>query len=383
MSQSLVRRITDHLKSGGWYFLAGLVAALLNYGFQVIASRELSRADFASLNGWFANFAVFLFLSGVLQYGSVFFPCSGRSLKLSIAVINFLTLVCAFLWFSSDETLSTFRAVLILLTSTAYGWVMGQVQFRLAFTLLAIVGLLQGVAKFAFVALPFFSEQRLEAYALSFFAAILPSLLVASIWLYRSKAPELVDTVHGWRSWVAPVILSSAVALMPQFDLVVMSHTQAQTTFEEFARASLFYKGVYFAVFIVAQWLLPQQIQRKAEFRGRGLVLAMGFAVIASLALTLMAPFVGTWLLKWESSPAAWLILGSCIHMSLLTLTYLGIQQACADGRVWGAAIAIVLIVTKGFIQLGLGLEASTYLVYAIALQLPIMFLLWRRTTNA
>lgn len=370
------RKILDHLKSGGLFFAAGLVAGVLNYGYQVLASRELSASEFAALNGWFANLAVFFFLAGILQYGSVFFPSKGPRLKLQLAAINLASFGFVWLWFALPPELSVERAIIILVTSTAYGWVMGQVQTRMAFGLLAGINFVQAALKVLIIAVPFFAGARLEAYALALFVTIVPSQLVASVALWRSETPVRPDRVSGWRSWIAPALLSCAVALMPQYDLVLMSHTQAATAFEEFARASLFYKGVYFVLFIVAQYLLPQQIHGKIEVRNLGL--AVGFAAVASTVITLAAPFVGRVILKWDHEPSWWLILGSCLHMSLLTLAYLGIQQTCADGRVGLAALALVLLLAKGAAQWVIGLDVSTYLAVAIVLQIPFTLFLWK-----
>ncbi|MEK7356431.1 MAG: hypothetical protein AAB250_08275, partial [Bdellovibrionota bacterium] len=252
-----------------------------------------------------------------------------------------------------------------------------QIQFRLAFTLLAATGLLQAIMKVAIVLVPWAGDNRIEAYAFSFFAIIFPSQWIGSIYLLRSKVPRAPEILKGWRSWIAPFLLSTAVAIMPQYDLVLMSHTQSSSRFEEFAFASLFYKGVYFVLFIVAQWLLPQQIQKKAEVRN--LWLSVSFAVAFSIVLTLLSPLISTIILNKDHGPDAWLLLLSCLHMSLLTLTFLGIQQACADGRVWAAAIALLVIGLKGGLQFAAALDAPVYLVIAIAIELPNTLFLWRK----
>lgn len=371
-------KIMDHLRSGGWYFAAGLVGGLLSYLYQVVASRELSSADFAALNGWFANFAIYFFLGGIFQYGAVFKPTSGRPLAVRLFAINVMLLLFVWWWFSGTETFGVARAIIVVVSTASAGWIMGQLQARLAFTLLAFLGLIQATVKLMPIFFPAFPSLRVEAYALACFVTLLPTHWIASYVLLRSDKPT--TTTEGARSgkdWIAPILLSCAVALMPQYDLVLMDHTQTRPLFEEFARASLFYKGIYFVFFIVAQWLLPQQIQRTAEIRNLGV--AVVFALVSSIVITLAAPFVGRIVLHWDHDPSAWLILGSCIHMSLLTLTFLGIQQACADGRVWVAAVVLGLIVVKGAMQFALGLEASTYLIYAIVLQLPILWVLFGR----
>ncbi len=67
------------LTTGGIYMAANIAAGLLNYLFQVVASRQLSAADFSQMSSWVAHVSVFFILAGVLQYSSNFLPASAEA----------------------------------------------------------------------------------------------------------------------------------------------------------------------------------------------------------------------------------------------------------------------------------------------------------------
>ena len=131
------------------------------------------------------------------------------------------------------------------------------------------------------------------------------------------------------------VLLSFASVFIPNIDLLYVKHTQTLEVLTQFAQVSLFYKIVFFVILILAQWLLPQQLNRDEGLFSRGprrmkvfvRVCSMGlmFALVASA----LAPEVFKWVLQRDFlAPMLWVFL-SCFNVALLT----GIFHSKWQGR--------------------------------------------------
>jgi hypothetical protein len=150
----------------------------------------------------------------------------------------------------------------------------------------------------------------------------------------------------------APLLLASATAAFPQVDLIVVRATQGAAVFQDFARASLFYKGLYFLVLILSQWMLPYQIRRSPSSVVRfKWVTLVAISIIGSAAIALVAPTVSSQIMRWPDAPPGIMIFLSCCNLSLLSWVLLLMQEACAHDRfrqamamlgALGAAYAIV-----------------------------------------
>jgi hypothetical protein len=184
-------------------------------------------------------------------------------------------------------------------------------------------------------------EQRFyEAFALSY----APSIAYICVHLVVTRQ---APSVHEKRialiaALTAPLLLAFAAAACPQIDLIVVKATQPAEVFQTFARASLFYKAVFFLFLIGANWLLPYEIRGTAP---RFIRLESGFFLIAgvvvSAALALTGPFVSSWVMHWSEAPPMRLIFLSCWNMCLLSWIFLLIQKACAQDRVRPAALLL------------------------------------------
>jgi hypothetical protein len=356
--------------SGAAFVAANLVAGLCHYFFQVIASKELSAADFSELNAWFANIAIFFMIGGLLQYTANFLPASKTRLRQAIVVINIFYGCLAVAWFMSSPGLTLPRALMVLSGSTVFGWLLGQVQSRLLFFVMAGANLLFGVSKLLFVLL---LPWGIERYTFALFACYLPGVLLISVGAWRAdpRAEPKRGSLLDWQLWAAPVILSVAGAVIPQLDLVLMDRIQSPPDFQAFARASLYYRGIYFFMFIFAQWLLPQQI-RESQMPVSPWYLALA-GLGGSAGLALVSPAVTTYILKWSEAPAPLLIFASCLNMSLMTWMFLLIQEACARHRVRAAGAALLVLALEALVQLGLKLPPFGYLFLAIGFQLALI----------
>lgn len=367
----------SELKQGGFFVAGSLLAGLLNYLFQVLAARQLSPDQFAALNGWFADAAVLFLLGGLLQYAANFAPAPRARLRLAVIGFNIASLLLLWRW-SAQSGLTFERGLLLVMGSCFLGWLTGQAQIRLAFGVMAVSGVLFALTKVAAAAWPGLSSAPIEVFALGLYAAYLPAIWFLSIYLWKASDPR----TPGQPSWAAPFVLSTAAAVIPQFDMVLMNHTQDASVFQDFAHASLFYKGIYFVVFIVAQWLLPKQIHSKTRTPLKSVaVIALG-ALVASAGLTAVSPFVSQWVLRWPHRPELDLVFWSCLHMSLLTLLFLWIQETCARRRPIWAALPLVILAAEAVLQLIFRLPAREYLIVLTCLQTFVLIQAYRKTQS-
>jgi hypothetical protein len=364
------------LRSGSIFFVASLLAGVLNYLFQVVAARQLPAADFAALNGWFSNLSIFFFAGGLLQYAGNFWPPRKNHLRLAIVGLNLFAAACLAYWLFSPGVLTVDRAIVVLGISTFFGWLQGQAQIRMAFGVLSAVNFFMALAKLTLTAAPIAEPSALDRYALALFASFLPGLWIASVFLWSAKDAGRPATKPAWS---APLVLSLATAIIPQFDMVLMSHTQSAESFSAFVHASLFSRAIYFLIFILAQWMLPRQILNpKTNFLSR-FPLVLLVAGCCSLGLTLVSTWISLHMMNWPEAPGRILVALSCMHMSLLTLVYLLIQEAAAKSRIPLAAAVLIVLGLEFALQFALQLPSPIYLALAILSQTILLIAAWRR----
>lgn len=355
------------LRQGGLFFVANLLAGFLHYLYQLVAAGRLSSADFAALNGWFADVALCFFLSGLLQYAANFSPAPRARLRVAVLAIAAVCVAGLIAWFTRDG-LGWTRGAVVIVAAGAFAWLLGQAQIRLAFGLMSIGNLLFGLTKLGLAFWPM-GAHALEPFAFALFGGYLPAILVLAIVLWRSADVATTPTP----SWSAPIMLSLAGAIIPQFDMVLMNHTQDAETFQSFAQASLFYKGIYFALFILAQWLLPQQIHRPTRTPVRSL-LATGLCAFAvSVVIWALAPFVSTMLLHWPTPPDGHLVFWSCLHMSVLTMLFFWVQETCAFRRPQLAIWTVAAFALEAGVQMLVQAPAATYVVTITLVQIAVL----------
>lgn len=352
------------VREAGFFVIANLLAGLFNYLYQVSASKQLSRAEFADVSSWVAHVSVFLLVAGILQYAGNFFPARRMALRRQIIFINLLTFGMLVLFFTFSGLNPLAIGALTVSVGLAVGWVTGQAQFRLMFNLLGAVNILSAFTKLVLVLLPNSHFSLLERYYIALLLGSVPSLWLLSASLWPLKAEPTATENSGHNYWLAPIILSAATAVIPQFDLVVLRRSVTAEAFEDFARASLFYKGVFFLFMIAAQWLLPRQIQAKGKIQSPAMTSfrLIPIAIIGSVLMTVAAPPIAQMALGWASVPPLEMIFLSCFNMCLLTWLFLLIQEFCARGRPRPAALAFGGLLAEGVLQLSLHLNVTRYL---------------------
>lgn len=370
--------------AASFFAISNILAGVFHYLFQVLASKEMAAAEFAQFSVWLATVAVLCMLGGLLQYAGNFFPSTKSQAERSLLVSTALTFVFSVAWFFIPAS-NDLQGALIVISAGLFGWILGQIQQRLLFLLMGIMNLAMAGVKVFFVLIPgtFGTVMERFSYALliCYFVALLVTYLVS-----RSSKFEITSSPSGMKStqtaalWLAPLLLSISGAIIPQMDIIVLQKWQPDQVFQDFVRASLFYKGIYFLMFIFAQWMLPQQISKTGSKAHQG-ILTYHFAIAAfvgSLAVTVVAPYVEQFILKWDSMPPAAMIFYSCFNMSLLTWVFLLIQESCARHQLRLAGAALVVIFMNLGAQLLLQLEVVQYFQLSILVYLSLLITMIR-----
>ena len=366
----------DDARGGAWFVAAGLCAGLGHYLFQVLATLRLDPAHFAAFSAWLAHLAAAFVAAGVTQYLANFHPVGGRRLTRALIGVNALALAAAAVILVSEDPFGLATGAAVLVLATGLGWTLGQLQIRLDYFGLAGAQIANAGVK---LGVPLLAGAGPAIFARAVGLAFLPALWFAGARLRRrSVAPAAVTPSR--RGWIAPVTLAVAANVLPQFDLIALEHAVGPEDFSEFARASLFYKGIYFVTFVFAQWLLPRQIRGGVKL-SRALGPVAAFAGAAAIGLTFLSPYVSDLVLHWDHAPPRGLIFGSCLHMGLLTLIFLIVQDACARNRPGRAAGLLVALALEAAVAVATGPTPSVYLIAAVVAQTALVLAALRLTS--
>lgn len=372
----------NFLRSGVFFVIANVVAGLSHYAYQVFASRQLSPAEFADLNQWFATLALFFAIGAILQYLATFFPAPPKALAAWVVFGNLLAVGSLTTWFLSDAGGTNLRAVLIVAGAAMMGWLLGQIQGRLMFFVLSIANLVIAGCKLGFLLIPLFAGSEIERYRFALFASSIPALWYITWVVFREGQKIPTPNPSAERNspmlWLGPILLATAAALIPQMDLVLAGKIQTAEVFQEFARASLFYKGIFFFISILAQWMLPHQIRgRLKDLRpARFLLAALAISVIGPALCTAISPYVIRFILGWDHSPPIMMIFLSCVNMSLLAWLLILFQEVCAKHRPQWAAVVLAGLVIEATLQLALKPSLPVYFGLEITLQILLILVL-------
>ncbi len=366
---------SSQVRSGILFTIGSIGAGLLNYLFHVVAARYLDAAAFAKFSGWFANTAMLFVFGGIAQYFANFWPVS-KSLRAVIISANLITFLLLFIWKFISSGLTIESSVLIVLAATIFGWLSGQSQIRWLYGCLAGAGLLVAFTKILLLVLPVTNAASLDTYAWVLLVSYIPGLWLLSAFLWNSSP---VPKSENPPSLIAPIFLAIAAAVLPHFDLAILSHTLDSTDFSEFARASVFFKAVFYLVSILAQWILPYQIRGRSFNISTWLPVLIlgGFASSAVLAFT--APFVTSIILHWPTTPDFSLLLLSGMHVSILSIFLMTVQEACARGQIRVAALMFVILLAEAATQFLLNLKSLNYLYAVITVNGALIIFIWIR----
>lgn len=363
------------MRDGLVFAAASAVAAALNYLYQVLASRQLSPMEFANLSGWVANLAPLFVLGSLLQYQANFNPATRVGLRLTGVGASLLVIPALFGWWQLPDSLGVASSLMIGLFAALVSWQMGQLQIRLHFKLMAAASIIIAGSRVVITLWPGLTAYDLNLFVFSNLAssAITLWILTAVLWFGAE-----VEKEKNQRFWQKAIILSLAGALIPQFDMLLMNHTQERDVFVAFAQASLFGRAAYALTMIFAAWLLPHQIRghKLSAPWPMSLVIAALFAGSAGVAW--LSPLIAQTVFGWEVPPSPMLVFLASAELSVLAVLFVKIQSACARSRINEAGLYMAILFVEAILQWILRLPAQTFLALALTAQTLTVLGVWR-----
>ena len=369
------------------------VSGAVYYIYQLLAAKLLSPEDFGQFSGWMAW--VYLGLAGgaFTQYLGNFFPVQKKGLKVSLGFAYLISFfVVMGFWLSSEFNALKIGWMAILISPFA-GWLAGQTQRRLLLITFSFGGFLMAVAKLGIVfLLPYANDlMNISVTRAELFYWSLPLSLVIGIAYFgailareRKRSPisfAKADS-HIRTRILGAVLLSFSSVFIPNIDLVYVNHIQPSSVLTQFAQVSLFYKIVFFVILIIAQWLLPRQLNRTDEQsrstrRMKLFVRVCSLGLMFSLVASAVAPqFYKIVLGKEFLAPMLWVFM-SCFNVSLLTGIFLEVQDQIASLKVADATACLIIQILTVLICALMKLDLVIYLQVQIAVNSMLLFLLF------
>lgn len=370
-------------RAAAFFAAANLLAGLIHYAFQVWSSRRLSAVEFGELNSWIAYLSVALSCAAFAQYLANFHVARRSRLSvLAIAGVGLGAATPLLPFVLADAAGLVPIAVVGFFCAVAFSWFIGQAQARLMFYLMGAALLLAAAGKFGLALVPFPVERVILslAWAVSLSYAVALLALCLALLVSAPDSPTSASPPLGL-GLLAPGILAAATVLVPQLDIIVIHQTQTPEVIGQFARVSILYKVVFFSFLVLAQWILPHQLQDyRSRMDGRApgrdgfhplRPRARGAMLLLSLALAGAVYLGGRLAMTWMwgggfSELRVWVLL-SVLNMALLTNIFFRIQVDCAYRQPWAALGALLGLLAELGLALGLRLSVARYLEFAIA----------------
>lgn len=358
------------MQGGVLFFAASLSAALINYLFQVVASKQLSPKEFADLNAWVANLAPFMVSAAVLQYYSNFKPITRGWLRTALVAAAAVSAAAVIFWPYSAEIVSLPNSAVIVAVTAMMAWFMGQTQIRLSFVWLSIGGLALAASRLGFVLWPIDAGFGVFVFA----NLVAPAVAIWVLLPYLWKSGD-VEGVRGRDFWRNTLVLSAAGAMLPQFDVFVMNHSQGEEAFIAFAKASLFGRAVYALTTILAQWLLPNQLRGIKSPMAVSLRTVIFGLLVLCAALAAVSDLLALHLLGWDQTPPRLLVFFASAEISMVAVILVLIQGSCARNETRRAVALLGLLGAEAAMQIILKLPMMVFLPAALVIQISAILI--------
>lgn len=363
------------VKDGLVFISASAVAAGLNYLFQVFASRQLSPLEFANMSGWIANLTPIFFAATLLQYQANFRPTATEKLRIFGVVGSMMAIPALWFWWKFENPMGLASSLTIGVFTAFMTWQMGQLQIRIRFLALSVVGLVIAGTRVVATQWPGLTTYDLHLFI---FANLISSAV--TIWLLTILLWSKVDASHDKTKefWRRAFLLSLAGAVIPQFDMLLMNYTQEKSVFVTFAQSSLFGRAVYAMTTILATWLLPHQIRGQKLTSPIPLSVILAILFLGAGAIAGLSPYISTYVFGWSDPPSRALVFLASAELSLLAVFFVKIQSACARIRLREAGIYLGVLAVEALLQFTFRLPAETFLTMALAAQTLTILGVWR-----
>lgn len=352
------------LNIGAFVFISSQVlAGLLNYGFQIYASKFMTIIEFGEWSQWLASFSVACFFSVWLQSLSVisgFYHWIGeRKFHLVFMALAFLFIVFWFLHHFYILSIIGWGASLL------GGVLAGYCLRRKSLKLLAIVSLVAAISRFLWV----FLDSAKDSFYVAVLFAPLVSCLIYLFGLRNEKKKEVVTTAGvGSQVMMASFSLAFFSAWVPQADLLLLSSILQGEGFGLFAKVALLSKGFFFAFQILAQMILSHQVSS-----GENILTSRNLLYFSTggTLLSLMAGVVAWWV-GW---PVSWAVL-NILHVTTLCLLFILIQGYSAQKLGQISAVICGLVVALCFFTSRLAPSIEIYWAVVVTVEALLIFYL-------
>ena len=361
---------------------AGALGGGLNYVVQVQAARSLPLGDYGVFNVWIADTTVLLSLGVLFQMWANYVPLGSSSLtRVSWIVLWASILSMTALAVLPDLSSWTPWAWTLTMLPVAIicGWMIGQLQLRLAFLGIGLAGLCGSAARLLVATQGAGRGALLPSFYLAFAVSGLVSAMVLAWFGVRCRTSD-PTAVTGRDQMGAKIacacVLTVAGALLPQVDVICLRMFSSSSAIGDYSRVSLVAKGIWFAGQIVLQVTLPLRIRGQSASGNERLgyyvrfaeMIMLLFGVAAAVSSAWLGPLLSRVFLGFDLSPFRnWFALTGLISVTLFVLQR-RIQQHCAQldwrrgGTLLGGVAALV-----AFCRLFRFSEVQTYLAFAWA----------------
>ncbi|MBX7231005.1 MAG: hypothetical protein K1X29_02865 [Bdellovibrionales bacterium] len=364
-----------------FFAIAHILAGVLYYFFLIWASTRLDLADFGELNSWMAYFSIALSIGFFAQVGSNFFIANKNHLKIMSLLTLLIGAVSLYLPWIFPQSSFFMVGLLGSILGILFSWFVGQSQIQLAFGVIGVGLLINGLAKFFLVGWEYPVNDEGLKFAWATSLSYSPGLLwIALAILIRSKNWLNPDITHRLqtRRIVATALLALTSVVIPQMDIIVVHQTQNPIDVGHFARISLLYKSIFFGFLIFMQWLLPQQMSNTKEgekvttwlglYPWRPLLLSSTLSSVAFFSFVLFKQ-LGYYFFELDEK-----IVGlTCLNMALLTNIYFFIQFFCVNNYLLLAFAILALFL----FEIGSGILLSFSILQNLMILVPFHFLVW------
>jgi O-antigen/teichoic acid export membrane protein len=265
-------------------FAANILTGLLNYAFQIYASKALGIVDFGSLNKWMTYLSIFLAVVFIGQVASNFFFVTEKKIKklsVGIAIISLVTIIGLVLLLLLDRQLpGTLIALIAIVFSLIFSSLVGQFQVRTWFGMFGLTFFISALAKCVLPLIPF-KVAPLSVFMTAFAVApVVGCLWMALFWLsgianestshndsktsITSQSDGIASAANGAspkHSIKSSVFIGVMTTVIPLIDFMNISQMHPTTTVGMYSRATLFSKATYFGIVTVLQITLPYHIR--------------------------------------------------------------------------------------------------------------------------
>jgi hypothetical protein len=301
------------------FIVSQLTVGLLNYLYQLHASRTLSIVEFGAWSQWLAQFSVACFAGVWLQSLTTITGLeTWLPLRKSRILLFALILALGFSAFARQTALVSFLGWMgNLINGFWFGYHLRTRQMKL------IAGATVFGNFFKFLWVHFDPTPAGFTHGTAITAA-----LVCFLFLSFSDSRKFENSSSHkftWQLMLASLCLAFFSTWVPQVDLLVAPHLVSDVDLGHLAKVALLSKGFYFAFQVLAQILLAHQVQPGGQsLRVHHFLLLGGLGVLAAGAGSALGAY-----LQW---PLPWVVF-SLLHVTSLCLLYLCIQDLCAHHR--------------------------------------------------